>query len=102
MKYTSYVLAFVVTAFLLSCTGKTNVETAEASNVDTLKFNDITGKFLLPPLSHPGEGAYVSGELIYPLDDKPTPECHASTIVETPSGFVSAFFAGTKERDPDV
>jgi len=41
-------------------------------------------------------------ELMYPLDDKPTPECHASTIVETPSGMVSAFFAGTEEKDPDV
>src|SRR6478609_11213455 len=102
MKYTSYFLSLVITVSLLSCSGKTNDETTEASTTDSLQFNDITGKFLLPPLSHPGEGAYVSGELIYPLDDKPTPECHASTIVETPSGFVSAFFAGTKERDPDV
>lgn len=102
MKYTSYVFVFVVTAFLLSCAGKTNVKTGETSNADTVKFNDITGKFLLPPLSKPGEGAYVSGELIYPLNDKPTPECHASTIVETPSGFVAAFFAGTNERNEDV
>lgn len=56
----------------------------------------------LPPLAQPGEGAYVSGELIYPLDDKPTPQCHASTIVETPSGFLCAFFAGTHENNPDV
>jgi predicted neuraminidase len=61
-----------------------------------------TTKNSLPPLSRPGEGAYVSGELIYPLDDKPTPQCHASTIVETPSGFVCAFFAGTHERNNDV
>lgn len=64
--------------------------------------NDITGKYHLPELSHPGEGAYVSGELIYPLNNKPTPECHASTIVETPSGMVAAFFAGTEEGDSDV
>jgi len=64
--------------------------------------NDITGNFTLPPLSQPGEGAYLSGGLIYPLDNKPTPECHASTIVETPSGLVSAFFAGTHEKNPDV
>lgn len=56
----------------------------------------------VPPLSKPGEGAFVSAELIYPLNDKPTPECHASTIVETPSGLVTAFFAGTHERHPDV
>lgn len=64
--------------------------------------NDITGNFTLPPLAQPGQDAYLSGELIYPLDNKPTPECHASTIVETPSGLVSAFFAGTHEKNPDV
>lgn len=56
----------------------------------------------LPRLSRPGEGAYVSGEFIFPLDNKPTPECHASTIAETPSGLVSAWFGGTKEGHPDV
>jgi predicted neuraminidase len=61
-----------------------------------------TAKKSLPPLAKPGEGAYVSGELIYPLDNKPTPECHASTIVQTPSGIVAAFFAGTHERHNDV
>lgn len=55
----------------------------------------------LPPLATVG-GAYVSSELIYPLDNKPTPECHASTIVETPSGIVAAFFAGTHEKHEDV
>ncbi|MCF2501871.1 exo-alpha-sialidase [Dyadobacter sp. CY107] len=30
------------------------------------------------------------------------PESHASTIAETPAGLVSAFFGGTKERNPDV
>jgi predicted neuraminidase len=30
------------------------------------------------------------------------PECHASTIVETPKGLVSAWFGGTQERNPDV
>ena len=39
-------------------------------------------------LVQPGEGCCLVSELIYPLDNKPTPECHASTIVETPSGMV--------------
>lgn len=56
----------------------------------------------LPPLSQPGEGAYLKGELIYSLDNRPTPQVHASTIVETPSGMVSAFFSGTHEKNPDV
>ena len=64
--------------------------------------NDVTGNFYLPPPAEPGQGAYLEGELLYPLDNKPTPECHASTIVETPSGLVCAFFAGTHERHPDV
>ncbi|AQG82511.1 sialidase [Spirosoma montaniterrae] len=56
----------------------------------------------VPSLSKPGEGAYLKGELIYPLDNRPTPEVHASTLVETSSGIVSAFFAGTYERHRDV
>jgi predicted neuraminidase len=32
----------------------------------------------------------------------PYPECHASTIAETPGGLVAAWFGGTKERNPDV
>ena len=50
----------------------------------------------------PGEGCCLKSELIYPLDDKPTPECHASTIVETPSGMVAAWFGGLHENNNDV
>ena len=32
----------------------------------------------------------------------PFAECHASTIAETPSGMVAAWFGGTKEGSPDV
>jgi predicted neuraminidase len=35
-------------------------------------------------------------------DPSPTPQCHASTIVDTRSGLVAAWFGGTRERDPDV
>ncbi len=54
------------------------------------------------PMATPGEGICESAQLIYSLDNKPTPECHASTIAETPGGFVAAWFAGTKEKHPDV
>ncbi len=47
-----------------------------------------------------GNAAVVSSEFIY--DEAPFPECHASTIAETPSGLVAAWFGGTRERDPDV
>ena len=56
----------------------------------------------LPPLAKPGKGGLISGELIFSIENKPTKECHASTIVETPSGLVAAWFAGTREKDPDV
>ncbi|MCE5271913.1 exo-alpha-sialidase, partial [bacterium] len=45
---------------------------------------------------------YVSGEFIFPLDNKPTPQCHASTVVEADSGIVAAWFGGTREKNPDV
>lgn len=56
----------------------------------------------LPPLSKPGENGILTAELIYSLDDKPTPQCHASTIVETPAGLVTAWFGGTHEKHDDV
>jgi predicted neuraminidase len=42
----------------------------------------------------------VSREFLY--EDAPFPECHASTIVETPQGLVVAWFGGTEEKHPDV
>ena len=56
----------------------------------------------IPPRVEAGQGACVSAGLIYEVDDRPTPQCHASTIVETPVGLVAAWFAGTHERNPDV
>lgn len=42
----------------------------------------------------------VESEFIF--DEAPHPQCHASTIAETPTGLVAAWFGGTRERDPDV
>jgi predicted neuraminidase len=36
------------------------------------------------------------------FEDAPFPECHASTIAETPAGLVAAWFGGTREGDQDV
>ena len=44
--------------------------------------------------------ALVKSEYIF--ETAPFKECHASTIVETKNGLVSAWFGGTKERNPDV
>ena len=56
----------------------------------------------LPPKATPGVGALKFTELIYPLDNKPTPECHASTIAHTSNGLVAAWFAGAHEKNSDV
>jgi len=42
----------------------------------------------------------VKSEFIY--ETAPFPSCHASTLAETKSGLVAAWFGGTEERDPDV
>lgn len=42
----------------------------------------------------------VKREFIY--EKAPYPECHASTIVETPEGLVAAWFGGTEEKHRDV
>ena len=42
----------------------------------------------------------VKQEFLY--DKAPFPSCHSATIAETPTGLVTSFFGGTKERNPDV
>jgi predicted neuraminidase len=44
--------------------------------------------------------AVLKSEFIYESD--PTPSCHASTIVETQSGLVAAWFGGPYEKHPEV
>lgn len=56
----------------------------------------------VPPLSKPGAGAWKSAELIYELEGRLTPQCHASTIVETEQGLVAAWFGGKHEKNDDV
>jgi predicted neuraminidase len=46
------------------------------------------------------EPGVVTSEFIF--TKAPFPECHASTIEETKHGLVAAWFAGTREKDPDV
>ncbi|MFQ5730443.1 MAG: exo-alpha-sialidase [Planctomycetaceae bacterium] len=42
----------------------------------------------------------VKAEFVY--ETAPFPQCHASTIVQTPAGLVAAWFGGTREKHPDV
>jgi predicted neuraminidase len=43
---------------------------------------------------------HVTTEFVY--ESAPFPECHASTMAETPTGLVMAWFGGTREKHPDV
>ncbi len=42
----------------------------------------------------------ITDEFIY--ETAPFPQCHASTIEETPKGLVTAWFGGTREGNNDV
>ncbi|MCH2615641.1 MAG: exo-alpha-sialidase, partial [Opitutales bacterium] len=56
-----------------------------------------------PSVAKVEQGGLLVSEQIFPIANKPTKECHASTIVEISGGkLVAAWFAGTRERDPDV
>src|ERR1039458_2689860 len=46
------------------------------------------------------QSAVIKSEFIF--EAAPFPSCHASTIAETKSGLVAAWFGGTAERNPDV
>jgi predicted neuraminidase len=46
------------------------------------------------------QNAVVKSEFIF--ETAPFPSCHASTLAETKSGLVAAWFGGTAERNPDV
>jgi len=48
----------------------------------------------------PEKSAIVKSEFIF--EQAPFRSCHASTIAETKSGLVAAWFGGTAERNPDV
>ncbi|WP_232834981.1 sialidase family protein [Pleomorphovibrio marinus] len=105
MGYSKYILlqrlgAILLTGcFILAVVGCSRSPKVLSQKDDT---NDITGNFYLPAKANPGDPGLLFAELLYPLDDKPTPQCHASTIVETDRGLAVAFFAGTHEKHPDV
>ena len=46
--------------------------------------------------------AIVKAEFVYNTADVTFPSCHASTIVETEDGLLVSWFAGTREKNPDV
>lgn len=49
-----------------------------------------------------GTKCIIKSEYIFKDADVPFPSCHASTIVQTRRGLLSAWFGGTAEKNPDV
>ena len=57
----------------------------------------ISNLFICYAAALPG---FERAEFIY--QTAPFPECHASTIEETPNGLIAAWFGGSREKGPDV
>ncbi len=65
-----------------------------------LRLSGLLAIVMLPTLTSAASPGVVTTEFIY--ETAPFPQCHASTIVETKTGFAAAWFGGTKEKNPDV
>jgi BNR repeat protein len=52
------------------------------------------------PLDNQTTNPIVASEFVF--EQAPFPSCHASTVAETQTGLVAAWFGGTRERNPDV
>lgn len=68
----------------------------------SVNLSNSQNKHQIPELAETGKNGLLKSELIYPLNGKPTPECHASTLVEVKDGIIAAWFGGTEERNKDV
>jgi predicted neuraminidase len=55
---------------------------------------------LVPGATVAADPGVVRAEFIF--EKAPFPQCHASTIVETKAGLVTAWFGGTREKNADV
>ena len=51
-------------------------------------------------MANPWRNGIITDEFIY--QTAPFPECHASTIAQTKTGLIAAWFGGTKEGNKDV
>ena len=60
------------------------------------------GNYVIPKVVEIGESGVIKSQLIYELNRRPTPECHASTIVEKEGLLVAAWFGGSHEKNKDV
>ena len=70
------------------------------SSLVVLLLPDVGATRSTPQLDDQARNAIVASEFIF--EQAPFPSCHASTIAETKTGLVAAWFGGTRERNPDV
>lgn len=55
-----------------------------------------------PDVAQVGDSAIIDSGFVFPPESRPTPTCHASTVVELASGqLAAAWFGGTTEPDID-
>ena len=75
-------------------------------NISNFKLSVALAPILWTALLATGCAADSTGNPVvkteYIFETAPFPSCHASTIAQTKSGLVAAFFGGTAERNPDV
>jgi len=57
---------------------------------------------LLPVMNSIAQSITQTRQREWIYEQAPFPECHASTLAETPQGLVAAWFGGEYERHPDV
>jgi predicted neuraminidase len=81
-----------------------NLQTLKGASMQSLRPAVFVAVSLFPiavSYAQADQPGIVRTEFIY--ETAPFPSCHASTIAETSDGLlVTAWFGGTRERDPDV
>ena len=80
---------------------KLKLTTSDGRKADAVVWRRLDGSHELTSWQWiTADAAILKTEYIY--DTGPYPQIHATTIVETPTGLVTAWFGGTAERNPDV
>ena len=80
---------------------KIKLTTSDGRKADAVVWRKLDGSYELTSWqSMVADPAILTTEYIY--DIGPYPQIHATTITETPTGLVTAWFGGTAEKNPDV